>query len=803
MYIGCARILKGTSIGFGVILLFALAGCDNRENYITQHYNRGFSYFTEGKLEKARVEFKNVLQADHKHLKALYLLGKTMEQLQDYRDAAINYRRVLDADPGHLKARESLGYIYLMAKAYDKASELAEEGLAAKPDNPSLLALRGSVRAEMGDVEGALADGKAGYKKDPKNIQVIALLSTLYTKQGSSERGLALLEEGIKSHQKNISMRIVLASAYAERGEKEKAEYLLKEIVILQPDNLQYRIQLALFYAKTGNVREAQQTLSQAVDDFPENTQAKLTYVDFLFKSINRDKAFSVLQSYIDGKHSAPQLTKGLASLYELNNQLDMAKQTYRKIISDGESKEISLQSRLELARIALGEGLKNEAKKMIAEIIKDNPKDEKALFLRAQLSIDDGDADGAITDLRSVADGSPDSPYVLYTLAKAHLLNGETNLAKVQLQKAVKLRPDDSGMLLELARLDAQTADYQAAQVNLDILLKLNPKDLPVLEMLVRIKMAQGDWHSAHGSARSLQSLYPDNGLGYYLDAQIYQGEKKWLDSISAYETAIKKTTDPVLPMTELVTLYLQQNQPAQALRMVNEHLHGNGRTAIIRDYLKGQIHLFNKEYNKAAALFSSVTKRDSRHIDAFRNLALARLGEGDRKGAIDAYKRGIDASGGDLTLQLQLAAIYMKDSQTDEAEKLYEKILMNHPQSLVAVNNLAMLLVNEHGDKHNIERASTLAMRLTSSENPNFLDTIGWVTYKTGNISAAIPYLERAALHNPQSPVVQYHLGKAYQGIGKPDAARVHLGKALKNKNSFPDYENARRAMHLLSKS
>ena len=64
------------------VLLFVLmlAGCGGAEERKAKYLERGKTYFEEENYDKARVEFKNVLQIDPKSPGPYFYLGKIAEK---------------------------------------------------------------------------------------------------------------------------------------------------------------------------------------------------------------------------------------------------------------------------------------------------------------------------------------------------------------------------------------------------------------------------------------------------------------------------------------------------------------------------------------------------------------------------------------------------------------------------------------------------------------------------------------------------------------------------------------------------
>src|SRR4029079_4469771 len=94
--------------------------------------------------------------------------------------------------------------------------------------------------------------------------------------------------------------------------------------------------------------------------------------------------------------------------------------------------------------------------------------------------------------------------------------------------------------------------------------------------------------------------------------------------------------------------------------------------------------------------------------------------------------------------------------------------------------INNLASLLSDHRSDKASLERAKSIAQVLKNAQVPQFKDTLGWITYQSGDYAAATPLLEEAATKMPQVALVRYHLGMAYAATGQDEKAAEEFKKA-----------------------
>jgi tetratricopeptide (TPR) repeat protein len=80
---------------------------------------------------------------------------------------------------------------------------------------------------------------------------------------------------------------------------------------------------------------------------------------------------------------------------------------------------------------------------------------------------------------------------------------------------------------------------------------------------------------------------------------------------------------------------------------------------------------------------------------------------------------------------------------------------------------------------------------------DDPNVMDTLGWVYYKKGLYDSAIAEFIDCLEKMPDNPTVIYHLGMAFYKKGDFKNARAELEKALALNENFSGAEEARRVL------
>ena len=212
----------------------------------------------------------------------------------------------------------------------------------------------------------------------------------------------------------------------------------------------------------------------------------------------------------------------------------------------------------------------------------------------------------------------------------------------------------------------------------------------------------------------------------------------------------------------------------------------------------LLGEIYFASKRFAEAREQYAeAILIRPSSPL-AYVRMAILQVREGDGATALKTLQSGVDATERNGFLLLRLGMLHQEVGQYDEAAALYEEILQREPQANAAVNNLAMLLVNHRADKpESLSRALELVQRFEGSQQPAYLDTLGWVQLKNGRPDQAVRNLEAAMDKIGQSPELQYHLGMAYLEHGRLDEAKTQLSSALAADQPFPGKDEARRVL------
>ena len=182
---------------------------------------------------------------------------------------------------------------------------------------------------------------------------------------------------------------------------------------------------------------------------------------------------------------------------------------------------------------------------------------------------------------------------------------------------------------------------------------------------------------------------------------------------------------------------------------------------------------------------------------------LALARIryANGDTAAAISVLQAGNEKASWNTPLLLVLGQIQIVNEEYEAAIVTYERAIKLVPDNLVAANNLAALIADfRYQDQEALNATFPLIKVLERTGDPQYLDTVGWLQYRLGDLQQSAVNLEQAAKQRPDDPQIQYHLGVVESERGNLEVALPALEKALQGGAKYPGAEEAKKRLERL---
>jgi len=297
------------------------------------------------------------------------------------------------------------------------------------------------------------------------------------------------------------------------------------------------------------------------------------------------------------------------------------------------------------------------------------------------------------------------------------------------------------------------------------------------------------------------LVSKAPKNPVGYMKMAGISGKQEKWDEAVSWAEKAYDVQPDAPRIFSALVNLHVFRKQPEAALALCRERLEKNSGEVFTRD-LMGQVYANMKNYAEAEKAFKAAIADQPLYQAPHNNLARLYLIQDKKADAVKNLEAALKADPKNQAAYITLGQISEQSGDSEKAIAIYRQALEEIPDFWAAANNLAFLMSEFGKGKADLEDALSFGKRAMEikPETPEVLDTVGWIYYKLSDMKNALIYLEKAGEREPESPIINYHLGMALIDSGREGEALERLKKSLDAGGGFHGRDKAEEALKKL---
>ncbi len=374
------------------------------------------------------------------------------------------------------------------------------------------------------------------------------------------------------------------------------------------------------------------------------------------------------------------------------------------------------------------------------------------------------GVRDSAITQLESLRDIDPDNLNTLNLLSEYYSRTGKDDNAKKVLNEALTRNARDPQSLMNLAGIFIEDQKWDSAgtlirtflsdkviqpdeKVGVAQFLYRKQQESPLNEQLKR----ETGW-----ALDAFTESSPEYGPAFTLSGQYYS-------QIGETEKALEKLEkgNELLPQDDIawrlrLQLLLSENKLEEAKRVGLKADSNVPEDSFIQFFL-GTAYLLSDENQEAVKWFERASRAPARK--PFKSVVYSTLGD---------------------------AQSNLENSE--EADRVYELALRYDPQNHNAMNNYAYNL-SVRGEK--LDRAAELAVKAMEldPDNAAYLDTMGWIFYKTGEFEKARRFIKASIDLDDEaaSAEVLEHLGDVYDKLNKPDEAKKWWRRALEKDPSL----------------
>jgi tetratricopeptide (TPR) repeat protein len=742
------------------VAIFLFASCSSNPHKAKVKYlAEGQNYMKKGKYGDASVEFRNAVRVDPRFVDGYYELAKADLALHNWQAAYAALEKAIELDPERTDARLDRGRLYLVARQYENAAAEAEFILSKNPNDAGALQLLGA--------------SLMGQRKPDPALQAFTKVTELRPNDASPFVNLALIE---------ISLRRF-----------SDAERHLKQAVAVDPKSLQASIGLADFYRLQNKLHEALEVLQAAILNNPDAPALYVEWATILSTLGKTTDAEGVLERLRSRMPKSPAASIAIGDYYAQRNDASKSLVEYQRGLSVAPG-NLEIEKRME--EMYLISNRTDEASKLDVQLMKHAPKDSSVNIAHGRLLLAQGKQQDAIIALQRASTNAPDSAQAHYYLGLAYWQSNSLGQASNEFQEAVKVTPGFPMALRGLSQISVAQGHLTEARGYAQELVQQFPADASYRLLLGEILLNEGQSTPAKEQFLTAARLAPSLSAVHVKLGLVYVAEKKWNQAQSEFETAAQVDPSDPTPLAPYADFLVLRQQAPKAIALIRRFVSSNPNNSLGHIIL-GALQFSLKDAVAAEAEFKRAIEIDPKSVQGYMAMGSVYRDEQKTDAAIGQYQRALELQPKSAPLITMVGNLYLEKGDLETARKYYARALEVDSNFPIANANMAWVDAEEG---KNLDVALGMAQKATAMlpDVPAVSDTLGWIMFKKGNYSGAIPLLDACVKKAPDSAQFHYHLGLALLAAGQKMPGQAHLQAAIQmNKLAAPDKEQAQQAL------
>ena len=675
------------------------------------------------------------------------LLAHSYGQAGELQLAISTYREALNRSPRDLRIIVPAVTALYKANEYDYADEILRQAANEKLFHPELKRLELQSYLRRGELSSACDILESLLTNDPNNQAVCLSLALLKMRQNKFAEAGGLLTKLRVQEPNSLPMATAEIELNVRQDRSDEALLLCDEIVNKLNNALAYILRARTF-AMLGRPERAEKDFEHATVIEPNNAKAWIAKSDFYRSTAQLDTAIADIQKAMSLEPDNLGIYKRAVPLFLASSDRDTVR----------------------------------EGKNILDKALTSNPEDIELRLLKAHSLLAEGTAPGielATSILQKITEEQPKTRDAWVLLAEIALRQGRPTKAMDIALRGLAHQPNDKSLLLLKARAEAVQSPALAIPT-IKALRELDPNDADVVVYLADAYLAVDQVQKAVNLLKtqlvSCSGTPDERKINIALAVALHKNDSK--------------------PEAQEIFNSLYQSAPddpgsllAQARLLKDEKLWGELTQKVIH--------------------WCQNHPKDTRTPIAIAGDMAATENSQAKKTAENILRMILENDSDCIEAMSALAMLLQITGRSAESTPLYQKILALQPDNVIAINNLAWIICEEHGKYQQALELAQRGLRIA----PNYIDLIdtrGVVYYKLGQHDKAIQdftrCLEMYPDGTPAAAASYLHLGRALASLGQKDEAIESLKKTLElnTKNgglSAADFAEAQRLLEELS--
>lgn len=593
----------------------------------------------------------------------------------------------------------------------------------------------------------------AGMGWSAPSDEALALVAQARLRLEAQQIGeaLQLFGKAVTADPGNQELAEEYGLALAEAGLVEQAVEQLQRVKEPSPSgHATLGILLAQTAAEPVELERAISHLRKGSTAVPEGGQARFQLAQGLLRLGRGEEAWTVLEALISDRPDDPRLLLMTGQALRQAGKTDQALEYLGRAAATPETRQ---RATLEIVETLAAAGRNKEAADALGAFLQTDGATLTGLSRWASLLARSGDMAKAREILDDVLAKDPKFRDAIMLKALLEATEGDTEAAERLYRRALALDEDDLDAALGLARLLTELRRLPEARGMLDDLWKkvssLQPRnvggEVEVAQERAAVELLDRSLDAAQPWLARL-TVEPLDRRSLALWAESFRLRKAWREGLAWLQAESTR---------------LESDAGTRRLHasLIGEYRMATGDEAGAWEALAPLL-----EGDEADVVSALGALERGRHYDE--------LVERARK----ALERLVEAP----DVEFILAAGLERAGSWDEAVAVFRKLIEKDKENAAALNYLGYMFADKNV---NLAEAKALIERAVELEplSGAYLDSLGWVHFRLGDLELAERHLTRAVELEPHDATVHEHLGEVHLARGRYQQATAAFRRAL----------------------
>lgn len=704
------------------------------------------------KLAEAEKAYTTGLSYRPEHLESLIARAAVRVHLNNHKGATEDLDEVSKVAPAHPVVFHLKGIMLYKDKKYAEAKTSFENVLRTNPDYAPTLLWLGLTDYALNNLEQAVQGLGRYVSAVPDTPQVQAVLAVAKARLGGKSAAaetLAILDKLDVNDPQSLAL---IGQAHLLVGDNDAGSRYLTRAIEKNPSASDPRVNLVAALLQRGDAPAALDQAEAIFKQSPDDPRAAAILISALVETKQTGKALEViatLQKKLPDS-SYPYIYR--AAINSGKNDFDAAKNDLEQVLKLQPGHPLASHA---LAAIAIKQSQFDEARRYYRQVRAKNRDPIETLMAEYDLEVLAKQPSAARKLVEFAAQKYPNAAWPATVIATAYTRMQLPAKAIELTNTAAEANPDNVELLSARGTAFFENRDMANALNNFKRIARLRPDLAEAHAKLGLVHLANEDWGAARDAFQRTVRLDSKHVIARLSLAGLDIKDKKWNEAIKLareVETDFPQATEAYILQSTAYAGLKQDTDAIAVLRRAEKAVPDSPQPVIEQ----AKLH-FNSKADELA--FRTLKSWLANHPD-------------------------------NIPMSLFLAETLMAFKKDGEAIAAYDKILGKVPNNMMALNNLANLLLDSDP-----KRGLKLAEQAYAAApaDPDVIDTYGWLQLKNGNTAKALELLKKAFEIAPDSAEIHYHLATAMAKSGDTTQAKRELEKLLSVQKSFSSRKEA----------